>query len=145
MFGSAGPAGTTPKTVAFIMLNPSTGDAVEDDPTIRRCKGFAQSWGYTKLVVVNLFAYRSTNPDELRQIDDPVGRDNMIHVLGEAAAADMVVCAWGALGPLRDQAVIVLQRLTARRIVLHCLGRTKGGHPRHPLYVPKGQALEPFP
>ncbi len=67
-------------TLAFLMLNPSTADATEDDPTIRRCLGFAKEWGYGSLVVVNLFALRSPNPDALRENDDPVGPENGEHL-----------------------------------------------------------------
>src|SRR5581483_9586135 len=81
--------------VNFIMLNPSTADAETDDPTIRRCLGFAKAWGYGTLVVTNLFAYRATDPAELAKAGDPVGPDNDTRLWSEAQLSDLVVCAWG--------------------------------------------------
>lgn len=128
-------------TVLFVMLNPSTADAREDDPTIRRCIGFARSWGYGRIDVVNLFAWRATNPEELRGVADPIGPNNDGHILSNARAAKLVVCAWGAHGEIdgRDETVVRLLRSRVRvggqPIKLHILGLTKGAAPRHPLYV----------
>ena len=135
-----------PATVCFIMLNPSTADADHDDPTIRRCMGFAAYWGFSRLTVVNLFAYRATDPKELNRAENPIGDDNMFHVLREAQAAEMVVCAWGALTPsATPQAFGVLRGLTARLVTPYCLGKTRNAYPRHPLYVPKTQKPEVYP
>ncbi|NYI70676.1 hypothetical protein GGQ54_001236 [Naumannella cuiyingiana] len=118
----------------FILLNPSTADAKEDDPTIRRCMRFARTWGLGGLVVVNLYAYRATKPADLWRADDPVGPENDDHlrdVLGVAVrAGSPVVAAWGAHGrPGRVSEVVAF----AGR--LDALGLTKSGQPRHPLYV----------
>lgn len=123
---------------AFVMLNPSTADAFAEDPTIRRCISFARSWGAGGVLVLNLFALRATDPRALRHHPDPVGPDNDL-VIAAALSADRlgpVVCAWGIYGLLNGRA----ERITALvRDLLGvpplCLGATKDGHPRHPLYV----------
>ena len=79
--------------VAFIMLNPSTADGSVDDPTIRRCIGYGQSWGYGALAVGNLYAFRATEPQELRRARDPIGPDNDRHLECIAETATRVVCA----------------------------------------------------
>lgn len=119
----------------FVMLNPSTADAMEDDPTIRRCVGFARSWGFTLLHVVNLFAYRATVPADLYNRADPVGQNNDGWILDAARAADQVVCAWGAHGGYRSRGNEVASLLRGEGIALFCLGETDEGHPRHPLYL----------
>src|SRR5688500_11357729 len=81
--------------VAFVMLNPSTADAERDDPTIRRCGGFARAWGFGSMVVVNLFALRSSDPQRLRRARDPVGRENDRHIIDVTGTSDAVVLAWG--------------------------------------------------
>lgn len=128
--------------VAFVMLNPSTADAAHDDPTIRRCGGFARAWGFAAMVVVNLFALRATDPARLRRARDPVGRDNDHHIAAAAAGCDHLVLAWGAHGALggRDRAVLAL--LAGRRP--SCLGLTRAGQPRHPLYLPGATRRRPF-
>lgn len=125
-------------TVNFIMLNPSTADETADDPTIRRCISFAQRWGYADLVVTNLFAYRATDPSELAALttERVEGYENNYHLIREARAARLVVSAWGVHGTKgnRDRYVRwLLEDLHSLR--LHHLGLTKGGHPRHPLYL----------
>jgi hypothetical protein len=125
--------GASPDRVLFVMLNPSTADADRDDPTIRRCIGFARAWGFGRLDVVNLFAFRTALPGRLRGSRDPVGPDNDRHIARAARDADAIVAAWGVHGALlrRDRAVL---DLLADRPLL-CLGRTRAGHPRHPLYL----------
>jgi len=121
----------------FVGLNPSTADATIDDPTIRRCKGFSQKWGLTALCMVNLFAFRSTDPNKLYQVQDPVGPLNDRFIITLAKGAGRVVAAWGTRGTFmqRDQAV------TAMLNSVTCLGRTKDGCPKHPLYVPYATKL----
>lgn len=118
----------------FIMLNPSTADADRDDATIRRCLDFAARWGCGRLVVVNLFAWRSPRPADLLTAPDPVGPDNDTHLAQAATAGGPLVAAWGAhrLAPARAQHLVRMpgmQRLTA-------LAVTRSGQPRHPLYLP---------
>ena len=121
----------------WVMLNPSTADASMDDPTIRRCVSFAQSWGFCGLTVVNLFALRATDPRELARVDDPIGPDNN-EVIARAAHEHLFVCAgWGAHGSYLGRSAEVIDIITRRRSVIHCLGTTKSGEPRHPLYLPK--------
>jgi len=121
-----------PRYALFIGLNPSTADEVADDPTIRRCKDFARRWGYGAVCVVNLFAYRATKPTELKAAPAPVGRANDRWLVRVASKAAVVVAAWGVHGSFagRDQAVISLLS-----VPLSYLAFTKGGHPRHPLYL----------
>ena len=128
----------------FVMLNPSTADATRDDPTVRRCVGFARAWGCGGLRVANLFAFRSASPGALHDAADPVGPDNDRHLREAAAGAKVVVAAWGVMGALRDREGIVGDLLREAGVSVRCLGTTKGGHPRHPLYVPAAQPLVPL-
>jgi len=106
-------------TVLFVCLNPSTADEVRDDPTVRRCVGYAKRWGFSRLVVCNIFALRSTDPRTLYGHPDPIGPDNDRHLLGEALRADRVVAAWGIHGGYKLRGATVLQmlsRLTAASV-----------------------------
>ena len=129
-------------TLCWVLLNPSTADADRDDPTIRRCQGFARSWGYGGIVVVNLFAYRATDCRALSAAGDPVGPGND-RVLRRRTARHGVVVGWGNQGELRGRAAQVLELLRGRRIL--CLGTTLAGQPRHPLYVLASTRLRPYP
>lgn len=124
----------------FTGLNPSTADEQLNDPTIRREIGFAQSWNYGGLLKGNAFGFRSTDPKGLRLALLPIGDDND-HVLSVLAAmADLKIAAWGAdsfVSPNRARGL--LERLGD----VHCLGVTKGGYPKHPLYLKKD--LKPMP
>ena len=126
----------------FIMLNPSIADASVDDPTIRSCIRLAKAWGRGGFEVVNLFALRTTNPQELYHADDPIGPDNDAHILAAVMWRSPVVVAWGMRGVFmnRDRAVLDL----LRGIPLLCLGRTKTGAPRHPLYTRTCIELEEY-
>ena len=116
--------------VMFIMLNPSTADATADDPTIRRCIGFAHDWGYGGVRVGNLFAWRTPYPQALRSALDPIGRHNDSALCELAEGAALVVAAWGVHGMWLARAQTVRQRFTRP---LHALGVTKSGEPAHPL------------
>jgi hypothetical protein len=129
--------------VNWIMLNPSTADANTDDPTIRRVIAFTWSWGYCDLVVTNLFALRSTDPDRLRRALDPIGPENDRHILEAAMQAQLVVCAWGAHGSYLGRDKAVLAMLRGRGIKPHALKLTLAGRPVHPLYLPSH--LKPKP
>jgi hypothetical protein len=124
------------RPAVFVMLNPSTADAAIDDPTIRRCRGFARAWGCGGLVVVNAFALRATNPAALRTHPDPVGpyNDTVLATLGIREHGPVVV-AWGVHATLHDRDKRVLALLRGAGVEPMCLGVTKDGHPRHPLYV----------
>lgn len=128
---------TTLPLALFVMLNPSTADAREDDPTIRRCRTFAAREGCGSLTVVNLFALRATDPAELRKHPDPVGPDNarwLAASLGRKPA--VTIAAWGAHPFAASRADDVARYITEHGVRLHCLGTSKAGHPRHPLYLP---------
>jgi hypothetical protein len=118
-------------TACFIGLNPSTADEKVDDPTIRRCINYAISWGYGSIVMVNLFAYRATNPDELGVAHKPVGPANMKYIINATNKCELTVCCWGTLGNLHGQDRHVLPILKKP----HYLKLTKGGFPSHPLYL----------
>jgi hypothetical protein len=119
-------------TVAFVGLNPSTADEASDDPTIRRCIGFARGWGFARLEVVNLYAFCTTDPRELWRADDPVGPEND-RILAEVFdGAELVIAAWGMHA--RAERLGELATVLGNRR-LHALGVTKNGAPRHPLYV----------
>lgn len=128
--------------VGFVMLNPSRADASVDDPTIRRCIGFARTWGFGGLEVVNLFAYRSTQPSELGQVADPIGAENDFYLISLQEHVEQIVLAWGNWGSLggRDRAAITLLRDQP----IYCLGVTQTGQPRHPLYLRRDVAPVPF-
>jgi len=126
----------------WVMLNPSTATEETDDATIRRCIRFSITWGYGRLVVVNLFALRSTNPAALANHADPIGEGNDQAIIVAARQAGTVVCAWGAHPSAVSRARTVVSLL--RGVDLHCLGTTKHGQPRHPLYVKGSTALATF-
>jgi hypothetical protein len=133
------------RAATFIMLNPSTADHEVDDPTIRKVMGFVRRFGGDKLHVANLFAFRATRPADLRQAADPVGPENRewLRRAVELACDGPVVCAWGTHGVYlgQDEAVLGWMRGLCR---LMCLGLTRDGHPRHPLYVPYSAELTAF-
>lgn len=117
---------------AFIGLNPSTADETNDDPTIRRCVGFAKAWGFDALVMLNLFAFRATDPDEMRRADDPVGPENDEWIAKSVNGAGIIVAAWGTHGAFRPARVKAVRALVP---TLYHLGLSKDGHPKHPLYL----------
>lgn len=129
----------------FIGLNPSTADEMVDDPTIRRCVGFAKAWGFGALCMTNLFALRATNPREMMETKCPVGESNLLVLLNCATRASLIVAAWGAHGGWMDQdrvTVNALARISCPPI--SCLGVTKCGFPSHPLYMPRDSRLGLF-
>jgi hypothetical protein len=138
----------------FVMLNPSTASATEDDPTIRRCKAFADRAGCGALTVVNLFALRSTKPGLLALHSAPTGPDNDAWItVALANQPSLVVAAWGAYpaaagrriqAAADGRAARVMQLLAAHDVPAKCLGTTKDGYPRHPLYVAGAQPLIDF-
>lgn len=132
--------------VAFVGLNPSTADEVSDDPTVRRCIGFAKGWGYDGMWMLNVFALRSTDPGALRGHPDPVGVENLGHILEVCTFAQVrrVVLCWGNHGKHMDQGPRLLDRLLEHgfEAKLRHLGLTGAGHPKHPLYLPKNTPLQ---
>lgn len=122
----------------FIGLNPSIADETLDDPTIRRCVAYAKSWGYGALCMVNLFAFRATDPKQMLSCADPVGPENDATMLELANGAGIRVAAWGVHGKHLRRDVAVKSIMPA----MHVLKLTKDGHPSHPLYLPK--CLQPI-
>ena len=124
----------------LIGLNPSTTDPHQDNPTIRRCMGFAQDWGYSGLCVANLFAYRATYPNDLFSAADPVGPQNDAWLRRLARQADLVVAAWGNHGRFNDRAVQVVRQLPT----MHYIRLNRSGEPAHPLYLPRHLKAQPW-
>lgn len=123
--------------VMFIMLNPSTADANNDDPTIRRCVNFAKSWDYGGLYVCNLFAFRATNPKELLKVGNPFGDQNIWHTRKLSDEVDTIVCAWGNK-PILNKILKETSPYSLLHFVLpklHFLELSKDGTPKHPLYL----------
>ncbi len=131
----------------FVLCNPSTADAQRDDPTSRKCDGFAKRWGYAGRIIVNPFAYRATNPRELLHCADPVGPDNLAWLKATIDELDVlgpVVFGWGDALPtqLRPKALDILSFIEGTFRSPKCLGRTKSGQPRHPLMLAYDTPLE---
>ena len=127
--------------VVFVMLNPSTASADQDDPTVRRIVRFARDWENGGVIVVNLFALCSTNPERLRTHPDPVGRHNASFVQRAVKEAGLVVAAWGAGGILADRGPQMGRALRATGVDVKALRLTSTGQPGHPLYVPADTEL----
>lgn len=139
-------AGDGPPMV-YVMLNPSTADADTDDPTIRRCTGFANRENASSYTVVNLYALRATDPRELRKHRSPIGPDNDEAIL---AASDLVISGRGAIVVAWGPKPYARERIAHVKRLLHplplsCLGVAKDGSPRHPLMVRLDQPLIPWP
>ncbi|MFV0492881.1 MAG: DUF1643 domain-containing protein [Pseudorhodobacter sp.] len=126
----------TGERLLFIMLNPSTATERQNDPTVERCERRAWALGYGAFRVVNIFAFRATDPRDLRRAEDPIGPKNDAILSEGAQWADLVLCAWGVHGAYRDQGVLTERKLRHAGYGLWHLGVTKDGHPRHPLYLP---------
>ena len=128
----------------FVMLNPSTADAEEDDPTIRRCVGFAKAHQFDGIQVVNLYAWRATDPRDLKAAGYPVGSDNDNHIKAALGPAGAVCVAWGdrARGLARPGDVLDMIRRASRSA--GCLSVTKHGMPGHPLMLAASCRLSPY-
>ena len=122
-------------TCAFIGLNPSTATDTIDDPTIRRCSRYAQAWGYQTYLMLNLFAWRDTDPRRMKSASDPVGPLNDDVLVDQAQQASIVIAAWGAHGTFNGRSDAVRQMMNDADVTLHYLALTKDGHPGHPLYL----------
>jgi len=129
----------------FVMLNPSTATEVQNDPTVERCERRARVLGYGAFRVCNIFAYRATDPKVMRAAADPVGPGNDAAIADSAPWADAIVCAWGSHGDFLDRGRTVEALLRATGRPLYHLGLTKGGQPRHPLYIGYDRQPEPWP
>lgn len=133
-----------PRLVA-VLLNPSTACAETDDATLRACVARARGWGFSGLVIVNLFALRATDPRALRHAADPVGPGNDAALCRACAEAAAVLCGWGRHGVLQGRAEAVTALLHDTGRPLWHLGRTASGQPRHPLYLSRSTPPLPFP
>lgn len=160
-------------SIAFVMLNPSTADGMVDDPTIRRCVGFAQretghtghqvvdrsavisedgryryrlerEWGGARMVVVNLFAWRATKPVDLPRGPEAVGPENDGHIVEAVREAALVVAAWGSSWPSPSRVAHVLQLIRQNGRTPRALGITMDLHPKHPLYLRATAPLVPY-
>jgi hypothetical protein len=134
--------------VLFILLNPSTADEHDNDPTIRKCIAYAKRWGYGGIDVGNLYAYRATNPEELIGVPDPVGLLNDEWLERLVREATVVVCAWGRvdedLESFAGRTWLVLHLLQCAGKKAHVLRHNKDGSPAHPLYLPGDLRPRPF-
>lgn len=132
-----------------IMLNPSTADAEIDDPTIKRCMEFARREGYGGITVLNVFALRATNPEELKKVNDPNGPDNndwLKRMMGfhELGGSKIILVAWGANKFAEPRAAQIIDMAKREGAQLVCLGTSKNGAPKHPLYIKGDQPFMPF-
>lgn len=139
----------TGRALMFLMVNPSTADAEQDDATIRKCLGFAERNGFARIVVGNLFAYRATDVNELRKVVDPIGPENDQHLTAMLREVDMVIAAWGSLNKLPEalrrrwrEVVHLADRVPLQMKMLGCC---LDGHPKHPLMVGYYAKIEPWP
>ena len=119
------------KSVMFIGLNPSTADEENDDPTLIRCMNFAKSWGYGSVCMTNLFAYRATDPNDMKGAVNPIGFNNNKWLSQMAKEVDLVIAAWGNDGSFLKRS----NEVKALFPKLHCLKMNKSGEPAHPLYL----------
>lgn len=124
------------------LLNPSTADAVKNDPTVERCERRARAMGRGGLVVTNLFAYRATDPAEMKRQDNPVGPENDASIVAASAVAGEVYCGWGTHGNFRNRAACV--QFLLRSVPIYAFKRTKAGLPQHPLYVSYDEPIVPM-
>lgn len=132
--------------MVWVMLNPSTADAVVPDPTVTRCVGFAERWGFGGIVVVNLFAFRSTDPNALKEGGDVVGRPRGVDVIYEVVDAKpkLIVAAWGGGVPDGHDIHVNAVRNVLRSNGAQCLGHTKAGEPKHPVRLAYETKLRPL-
>lgn len=126
-------------TAAFIGLNPSTADATQDDPTIRRCVGFAMSWGCVGMYMLNAYAFRATDPKVMKAHHAPIGTDNNDYIQSVSRSCYFKVACWGAhILSMRQESIKAMVK------GLQCFGLTAGGFPKHPLYLAKDTHLIDF-
>lgn len=118
-------------TVTIIGLNPSTADANNDDPTLKRCIEFARSWDYGGIYMLNLFAYRATQPSDMKKVNDPIGQENDMFIKAYTKRSDKVICAWGNDGCFLNRASNVINSIPNK----YYLKLNKSGEPAHPLYL----------
>ncbi len=128
--------------LVFIMLNPSTATEVQNDPTVERCERRARTLGFGSLQVTNIFAWRDTDPKKMRTAKDPIGPDNDKTIMEACSWGDQIIAAWGTHGAHLGRGVQVKQILRSSDKPVFHLGISKGGHPKHPLYIAYSQKPE---
>lgn len=128
---------TGSKTVTFIMLNPSTADETLNDPTIRRCISFAKKLDAKKMQVVNIFAYRTPNVPELKNAEEPLGKENDFYIENAAEESDIIILAWGNHGSYMNRAEQIKKLLKPFKDKVYALKILKNSEPSHPLYLKK--------
>ena len=142
--------GSTASTVTFLMLNPSIADANIDDPTILKCITLAKNWEFGGIAVINMYAWRSTDPLGLIGIADPVGPDNDRWIADVAYQSNRIVLAWGRherLGSMLAARAFVVRRILRKRAggEIGVLGKNSDGSPKHPLYLKNTTQFIPAP
>jgi hypothetical protein len=130
------------KKALFVMLNPSTATETQNDPTVERCERRARTLGFGAFRVCNIFAYRATDPRDMRAQADPVGPENDATILRACDWADRIICAWGTHGEHRSRGAEMERLLRAQPKPLFHLGLSQKGHPKHPLYI--AYAVQPM-
>ncbi|WP_137701351.1 DUF1643 domain-containing protein [Marimonas lutisalis] len=130
------------KRALFIMLNPSTATEVQNDPTVERCERRARALGFGAFRVLNIFAWRETDPRKMRAAADPVGPENDAAIAESCPWADQIIAAWGTHGAHLERGAAVERLLRDTALPVFHLGLTKDGHPKHPLYIAYAQQPE---
>lgn len=127
------------KRVLFVMLNPSKATEVQNDPTVERCERRARALGFGAFQVTNIFAWRDTDPFQMRKARDPIGPENDATIRAGAEWADQIIAAWGTHGAHLDRGPQMADILHATQKPIYTLGLSKHGHPKHPLYISYSQ------
>jgi hypothetical protein len=137
---------TTQPLTLFVMLNPSTGNDIDDDHTIRRCRHYAKRQGAGGLIIVNLYALRSSTPTVLLRHRDPIGPHNDGHLARWLAATEVAttIAAWGTHRSAERREPDLIELAEAAGRPLHSLGTNRNGSPCHPLYLRNDAPLEPY-
>ena len=128
--------------IGFIGLNPSTADHIDDDRTISRCIDFAKFWGAGGFYMMNLFAYRATDPSNMMEAEEPIGTENNNHLLNLSNQVNKIVVCWGNGGIYKNRSQQVLDLLKGKN--LYCFLINKSGQPKHPLYSKSSSQLIPY-
>ncbi len=117
--------------VMFIGLNPSTADEINNDPTVTRCINYSKLWGYGGMYMMNIFAFRTTYPSELKKSTNPIGIDNDYWIKKVSKSVDKCIGAWGNDGDFLDRSKEIIKLIPQ----LYCLKINNSGEPSHPLYL----------
>jgi hypothetical protein len=131
-------------SILFILLNPSTADADKLDPTLKRAYNIAKKYGYGKLVVVNIFAVRGSDPSVIKDIVDPIGELNNYYIKKYSKKADRIIIGWGNHGIYKNRSLEILKILKIYYDKIYVLGINKSGEPKHPLYTKKNIKLKKY-